>query len=65
MILLLTSDDTFNDLHELADSHAKAIKINREELARLLVDYTAMYNALRAKGLVQVPTPARTRARLK
>lgn len=63
---LLTSVDTFHDLHIIADSRKAVIKVDRQALHSLLLDHTCMLNELQRHGVkASCPPPPRRRERLK
>lgn len=66
-LALLTTDTDFDDLHTMAEGRKHAVRLDREKLKRLLVDYTVLYNAVRDHTAlkVSVPKPARVRVQLK
>ena len=59
---LLTSLDTFQDLHILADGKDGKVRVERADLRRLLIDHTCMINALKGAA-VQVRTEPPPRRR--
>lgn len=63
---LLTSHDTFTDLHDLADGKAKAVRVSREQLLHLLIDHSVLTAALhRSTGFTVTEPVKRDRPRLK
>lgn len=58
-VSLLTSLQTFDKLHEIADSGAKTVKVDVEVLERLLIDHSNMYKALKGVSSVKVEEPKR------
>lgn len=62
---ILTSQDTFERLHTLADTRGKTLRINPTDLLNLLIDHSAMLEALRHTSGAVTVTEARRRPRLK
>ena len=61
---LITAEETLEEISHLVDTRKSTVKIDRETLSRLLIDYDVMRGALRS-SLFKVNTPAkRARARL-
>lgn len=60
-VQLLTTHEAFERLHSLADGRG-SVKVDRETLTKLLIDHTAMYNALRGTS-VKVVAPIKHRER--
>jgi hypothetical protein len=52
IIELLTSLDAFDELHQIADGKKAVVKVDREYLHSLLLDHSAMINALQNKGVI-------------
>lgn len=49
---LMTSLDTYHDLHVLADTGRKTtLKVERQQLLGLLLDHSAMINELQKRGV--------------
>ena len=59
---LLTSLDTFQDLHELADGKDGKVRVEKADLRRLLIDHSVMINGLKGAA-VQVRTEPPPRRR--
>lgn len=55
----------YEDLHEVSDSRAKTVRVDREALAHLLVDHAVMVRALHASSSFKVVEPPLRRERLK
>lgn len=66
-ITLLSSTDTVDRLtNDADDTRKQVIKVNRQELINLLVDYSVMYSALSKSSTFKVTEPERReRPRLK
>jgi len=63
---LLTSLDTFHDLHVQADTRKSTIKVDSTALRHLLIDHTCMLNELKRHGVsASAPPPPRRRERLR
>lgn len=63
---LLTSVDTFHDLHIIADSRKAAVRVDRQALHGLLLDHTCLLNELQRHGVrATCPPPPRKRERIK
>jgi hypothetical protein len=60
---LLTSNDAFHQLHELADGKKSTVRVGRQQLLHLLIDYSVMLAALSGNNGFKVIEPAALRAR--
>lgn len=60
---LLTTEATLEELYPLADGKKRVVRVNRDALNHLLIDYGVMLNALRGSATfkVVVPKPHRQR----
>lgn len=61
-VSLLTPLSDFEALHKLADGRKATVSVEREVLARLLVDHSVLVNACKG-AMVKVIEPAPRRAR--
>jgi len=65
MVDLLTSLDTFHELHVAADTRRAKIRVDAEALRHLLIDHTCMLNELQKHGVkARCPPPQRRRERI-
>jgi hypothetical protein len=48
---LLTSLNTFQDLHELADGKSGKVKVEKDQLRHLLIDHSFMLQELKRHGV--------------
>lgn len=63
---LLTSLDTFHDLHLQADTRRAKIRVDSEALRHLLIDHTCMLTELQRHGVrASAPPPKRRREHIK
>ncbi len=63
---LKLDDYTFHRLHELSDTRREMVKVNRADLANLLMDYSEMMKVLRSSSVrIIEPESPRERRRLK
>ncbi len=60
---LLIPLETFHDLHELVDTRKATVKVGRDVLAHLLIDYTCMLQALQQHTSLKVRTEPPKRRR--
>lgn len=58
---LLTSLDTFHDLHVMADTRRALIRVSSEALRHLLIDHSCMLNELQRHGVRCATTPPKRR----
>jgi hypothetical protein len=64
-IELLTSLDTFHDLHVVADTRRASVKVDSTALRHLLIDHSCMLNELRRHGVqASAPPPPRRREKV-
>jgi hypothetical protein len=64
-IQLITTTAEFDRLHELADSRKDVVKVDRESLAKLLLDHSRILNALASSTMFTVQEPVQIRQRHK
>lgn len=65
---LLTSQDDLDSLYKLVDGKKQSIKVDRQKLDRLLIDYGVLTNAVQSSTsfkLIEPAKAARARVRLK
>lgn len=62
-VRLLTSNDAFDQLHATADCKKTTVRVGREQLSRLLVDYSVMLAALNSSTQFRVIEPVAFRQR--
>jgi hypothetical protein len=64
---LKLDQSAFDRLHEVSDTRRSMVKVERDYLATLLMDYSVMLAALRSSGSFKVTEPEspRERRRLK
>ena len=61
---LITAEETLEEISHLVDTRKRMVRVDREALSKLLIDYDVMRGALRST-LFKVTTPTkRPRARL-
>ena len=63
-IEILTSVDTFHDLHILCDNNKKIVKVEREALLHLLLDHHTFLHAISASIKITAPPPKRRREKI-
>lgn len=56
-IVLQTSLNVLDELHKLADSTTKTVKINPEALQRLLIDHSCMFRAISENSSFHIKEP--------
>lgn len=57
-VKLLVDETTLKELEALADGRKRAVRVDREALEKLLIDYGVMYNAItNNRGLFTVTEP--------
>lgn len=61
---LLTSNETLEEISHLVDSRKSTVRVDRQTLAQMLIDYDVMRNALRSAQFKVVTPQKRPRARL-
>lgn len=64
-VTLLTSKAAFEKLHTLVDSRGRNVRVDRQELLRLLIDHSIMYDALRGSTSFKVEEPTTKRKRIR
>lgn len=62
-ITLLTPQDAFEALHSAANSKKSQVRVDREALLHLLIDYGVMLGALQTNGCFRVIEAAGKRSR--
>lgn len=63
VVRLLTLLTDFERLHLLANTHARAVRVDCDTLTQLLVDHSALVTACKAAGIKIIePVPPRKRA---
>lgn len=62
---LLTTQQTFERLHEQADSRAAHIKVETDAISKLLIDHSILVRALRSKGVSVIEPSALPKRRIK
>ena len=61
---LLTSLETFDALHIIADGRREFVKVNRQDLQNLLIDHTCLLQAVGSSYQVTSPPPKLRRVKI-
>lgn len=62
-VRLLTSNDAFHQLHELADGKKTTVRVGKQQLLHLLTDYSVMLAAVQGSTQFRVSEPEALRVR--
>lgn len=64
-VQLTTTMAEYDRLHELADGRKAIVKVDRESLAKLLLDHNRLLKAVSSNGMFNVVEPVQLRMRNK
>lgn len=61
---ILTTQEQFDGMHQLADGRATTVKVDKQALLRLLMDHSTLVKALQMRNVTVVEPRERPRIRV-